>query len=207
MKKLSLKSALSYLKQKLANIPFLNEFLLMRAVSHASDIDDHRNRQLRARVLRFFANRLLSAMQKVNYRQGILTTEGEVYVFSEGIFLNARNNNRYFKVSVNQSGNEGKALLSFLQIHNISVRTMIDLGACHGEISLYFCRNLPEAKILAVEASPENFSILQSNCKFQLFPVENLIPLNEAVADKSGMIQITRGRGGGKFDYFPGRSG
>lgn len=156
-------------------------------------IESAENRHLRARVLRRGINKLKEAMRSVNYKQGILVVGGESYAFSNGIFLNLLGTNRYLKVIGDADGNEGKKMLDFIRSKHIEVKNMIDLGANFGEIDLYFSKEIPSAKILAVEASPDNFKILESNCRFQNFSTKNIILLNEAVSDAKGFVEITKG--------------
>ncbi len=166
-------------------------FIALIRVGNAIERSEHR--QLRARILRYWIDKLKKAMRSVHYGQSILVTRGESYVFSNGIFLNLLGTNRYLKVVGDAAGNEGKKMSDFLASKGIVVKTMIDLGANFGEVSLYFSKENPSAKILAVEASPDNFKILKSNCSYQGFSTQNIILLNEAVSDKKGFVEITRG--------------
>lgn len=158
-----------------------------------NDIGRNHNRHLRVRVLRRGIDRLRDAMSAVHYKQGILLMGAEAYAFSEGIFLNMKGTNRYLKIVGEMEGNEGKKMLLFLKSKGVEVKKMIDLGANFGEISLYFSRHCPEAKILAIEPSSSNFKILKSNCHFQNFPTGNILLVNEAVSDVKGVVEITKG--------------
>ena len=167
-------------------------------------IESGENRHLRARVLRRGINKLKEAMLSVRYKQGILVVGGESYVLSSGIFLNLAGTNRYLKVIGDADGNEGKKMLDFLKSKHIEVKNMIDLGANFGEISLYFSKENPSAKILAVEASADNFKILESNCFFQNFSTKNIILLNEAVGNSKGFVEITKGVSAENIILLPG---
>lgn len=156
-------------------------------------VESSENRHLRARILRHGISKLKEAMRSINYKQGILVADGEAYALSNGIFLNLSGTNRYLKVAGDTAGNEGQKMLDFLKSKGIEVKTMIDLGANFGEISLYFGKENPSAKILAIEASPDNFKILESNCHFQNFSTKNIILLNEAVGNTKGFVEITKG--------------
>lgn len=159
-------------------------------------IESKENRFLRARVLRHGINTLKNAMESVHYKQGILVVNGASYAFSYGIFLNLLGSNRYLKVAGDTPGNEGKKISDFLESKGIKIKKMIDLGANFGEISIYLSKKYPLAKILAVEASPDNFEILKSNCAFQNFSTKNIILLNEAASDKKGLVKVTKGVSG-----------
>ena len=150
-------------------------------------------RHLRVRVLRRGIRALREAMGKTHYTQGLLLRDGEEYAVSEGILLNLRGTNRYLKVVGDEAGNEGKRSFEFLSQNGIAINSMIDLGANFGEMSLYFCKQRPNARILSVEASSDNFRILQSNCRAQYFSTKNITLLNEAVSDRKGFVSITKG--------------
>lgn len=158
-------------------------------------IADDNNRYLRASILRYYSYRLKEKIKEVEYEQGILVYHDQVFVLSDGILLNTKNNNRYFKIPKGKPGNQGKELFDFLASKKIALNTMVDLGANYGEISLFFCKNNPQLKILAVEASPCNFQILKESCKIQFFPTDNIVLVNEAVCDHSGEVEITNNLG------------
>lgn len=156
-------------------------------------IGSNGNRHLRVCVLRRGIEKLHQAVRDVGYAQGILVYGEDTYAYVGGVFLNMKGTNRYLKVIGDREGNEGEKILAFLTSKGIAVRAMVDLGANFGEISLYFCRQCPHAKILAVEASPDNFRILESNVRFQSFPTTNLTLVCEAVSDRNGFVEITTG--------------
>ena len=167
-------------------------------------IENSKYRHLRARVLRHRIHKLKEAMRSIHYRQGILVFQGESYILSNDIFLNLVGTNRYLKVSGDEEGNEGKKILDFLLSKGVEVQKMIDLGANYGEISLYFSKQNSMAKILAVEASSDNFKILESNCRYQNFSTKNITLLNEAVSDTKGFVEITKGISAENIVVHPG---
>ena len=103
-------------------------------------IGSNGNRHLRVRLLRRGIEKLQKAVQDVGYTQGILVCGEETYAYVGGVFLNMKGTNRYLKVIGDMEGNEGEKIRAFLTSKGIDVRTMVDLGANFGEISLYFCR-------------------------------------------------------------------
>ena len=169
-----------------------------------NNIQAYENRNLRAEALRRRAEKLKDVIEQVEYRQGILVFDNKIFSLCDGVFLNTKRNNRYFKVPADMPGNQGKGMYDFLKSKSIIVKTMVDVGANYGEISLYFSRQDPETKILAIEASPENFGILKSNYDFQFFPTNNLTLVNEAVSDKAGEMEISRGHGSENSVIFSG---
>jgi len=64
---------------------------------------------------------------------------------------------------------------------------IIDCGANVGFASLWFAARFPEAVIMAVEASPDNFALLRENVA--AYP--NIIPLNAAIWDVPARMRIT----------------
>ena len=146
--------------------PFLKEIILdLQLKNNKKKINNYSCGSLRAGILRFYSGKLKDKIEQINYQQGILVYRGQIYVLSDGIFLNTKGNNRYFKVPADCPGNQGRAMYDFLISKNIIPNTMVDLGANYGEIALYFCKQNPGMKILAVEASPKNFQILKLNVK------------------------------------------
>lgn len=173
-----------------------------------ADIEAPEHRFLRARYLRHFATRLRDAMAAVHFEQAIHARRDGLFVFCDGIFLSmtpAMNaTDRYLKVPPGKPGNEGKILLDFLRGRGIEPREIIDLGANLGEITLYFSKHCPDARILAVEPSSENAAILRLNLASQLFDTGNVTVLNEAVSDKPGEVEISIGLGTQNSIVFAG---
>lgn len=126
-------------------------------------------------------------LNKIKYKIKSLFRK-EIYIVLDGITLNATYTNRYSK---NQE-NEGKKMLEFLKSNGIEVKTMVDLGANFGEISLYFSKYAPEAKILAIEPSTKNYKVFRDNLIKQNFDTGNITIVKEAVSDHSGVLKITK---------------
>lgn len=146
--------------------------------------------KLAAEVLRYYCGKSQNLLKRLNYNQSILTNKDDSFVLADGVFLSTRISNRYFK----SEGNEGKALNDFLKSKGINVKTMVDAGANFGEISLYFCRQ--GAIVIAIEPSPENIKIFKHNCQAQIFPISNLILVEEAISDKKGTANMSKGFAG-----------
>ena len=178
----------SYIIELLIIFPILNKDLI--------ENDSHGTFYTRSRLLRKYSNLLAKVMSQVNFNQDILvSSKGTIYTLHNGIYLNNQLTDRYFNVTTGMQVNEGKELLEFLIQKDIQVKQMIDVGACFGEISLWFSKMLPEAKVLAIEASPDNLAIFKNNLNNQSFPVKNITIVEEAVSDKSGHTQITKDLG------------
>jgi FkbM family methyltransferase len=63
---------------------------------------------------------------------------------------------------------------------------IIDLGANYGDTSLYFAIKYPQAKIIAVEPSPDSFARLQKHAS----QFTNIQPVHGALADIDGQIEL-----------------
>ncbi len=61
-------------------------------------------------------------------------------------------------------------------------KTIIDLGAHYGDTAVYYHLMYPEAKIWAIEPSPESFKRLLEN----VHSIENIIPVHAAIGDHDG---------------------
>ena len=64
---------------------------------------------------------------------------------------------------------------------------ILDLGANVGLSPLYFAKNWPAAKVIAVEPDPQNFRLLCQNTA----GVDNIVPVNAAVASEDGAVRIS----------------
>lgn len=65
-------------------------------------------------------------------------------------------------------------------------KVIVDLGAHNGDTALYYHAIYPDAQIIAVEPSPENFALLIKNT----VNIKNIHPLNAAVCDYDGTITL-----------------
>jgi len=65
-------------------------------------------------------------------------------------------------------------------------RVILDAGANVGLASLWFVREFPEARILAVEPEAENFRLLEKNTA----PYPNITPVRAALWQENGTMQL-----------------
>lgn len=68
-------------------------------------------------------------------------------------------------------------------------KTIVDLGAHFGDTTLYYHVRFPEAIIIAVEPSPENYARLVLHTK----KVSNIKPVQAAVGGNNGTIELNLG--------------
>lgn len=147
-------------------------------------------RHVRSIILRRQAGKLGKAMKDIGYQQNIkIMSNGDTYVESGGIYLDASATNRYFKKV--DRGNEGFYQLDFLKEHHIKVDTVIDIGANFGEITLFFSRNFPDATVYSIEPSPDNLIFLKRNINCQQFKTSNIVLIEEAINDCGGKVDIS----------------
>jgi FkbM family methyltransferase len=72
---------------------------------------------------------------------------------------------------------------------------IIDVGAGHGEDTLVFSRAAGETgRVIAVEAHPPSFAILESFC--QLNGLRNVVPLHLALMDRPGNVRVVESESG-----------
>ena len=89
----------------------------------------------------------------------------------------------------------GAALLLMLDRLGVSARTIFDVGANIGELSIYFARPLPDARVVAFEPAPENIEHFRQIQALQQPLLDNLEVVSEAVSDRTGTIPMAVGAG------------
>ncbi len=88
---------------------------------------------------------------------------------------------------------ECHSIENFFAKHKIELRSVVDIGAEIGKITLYCAEKNPKARILAIEGSSRNFSVLQKNIQRSGF--NNIILINKLVSDRVDTIDVSTGRG------------
>jgi FkbM family methyltransferase len=68
-------------------------------------------------------------------------------------------------------------------------KVIVDLGAHFGDTTLYYHVRFPEATIIAVEPSPENYARLVKHAS----PIANIKPVQVAVGGSNGTIELNLG--------------
>ncbi len=66
-------------------------------------------------------------------------------------------------------------------------KTIVDVGANIGMASLFFAHRYPQARIIAVEAEPSNFTMLTKN----VAGYPNIVPIHAALWNKDGEISVS----------------
>lgn len=142
---------------------------------------------------------LLSILSDVIHKIGLthqlsISPNGKSYSIQNGILLNNEGTNRYLKWRTENS-NEGHWMDKQMIENNIIPKTIIDIGANYGEISLYFSKKYPKSKIFSIEPSPANILIMEDNLSVQNFDTSNIYLIKKAVSDKIGYVDINTGLG------------
>lgn len=65
-------------------------------------------------------------------------------------------------------------------------KVIVDAGGNIGTSAIYFARTFPEARIFVMEPQPDNFALLEKNCR----PYSNITPLNLALGARTGKISM-----------------
>jgi FkbM family methyltransferase len=142
---------------------------------------------------------LLSILSQVINKIGLthqlsISPDGRSYSIMDGVILNNQGTNRYFKWR-NKNSNEAYWMAQQMIEHDITPKTIMDIGANFGEISLYFSKKYPKSKIFSIEPSPANILIMEDNLSIQNFNTNNINLIKKAVSDKLGYVEINTGLG------------
>lgn len=153
-------------------------------------------RFLRSAFLRRKIIFLQKSMNLIGYPAPLLVGRSDVYVYADGVFLNTKFTNRYTKV-IDGHLNEGYQMGEYLKSVNVEPRSMLDIGANCGEISLYFAKTFPECIVVAIEPSTENFNNLKSNLDFNIKMLgettfKNLSLFQVAVSNNEEPVELTK---------------
>ena len=154
-------------------------------------LDPSRRRAFQARLLaRTFAD-AADLAARCGWQGKVVIADGQVMVDQDGALLSADRDERYFR----SNRPAGAKILGRLRSFGVEPRTILDVGANIGELSIYFARRLPEARVIAFEPAPENLRDFQENLALQHPPLTNLELVAEAVGDRRGTIAFTVGAG------------
>jgi FkbM family methyltransferase len=151
-----------------------------------------RNKAFRSVLIDHWVKGLQSVLDGLDWHGRVVVARDSVLAELDGVRMHADRDMRFFRKSGRAAG---ASLLGRLQLVTDKPERVIDIGANIGEISLFYSRSLPDARIVAVEASSENIVEFERNRTLQTFPTDNLQLIHAAVADREGTIDITVGAG------------
>ena len=149
-------------------------------------------KSFRAVLIDQWTQALRSVLGELGWEGRIVVSREGVLVELDGVRLHADQGHRFFRKSGRAAG---ASMFERLCRIRPQPRTVIDIGANIGEIALLFARRLPEALIVAVEASSENVAEFERNRSLQTFATDHLRLIHAAVTDREGSIDITVGAG------------
>jgi FkbM family methyltransferase len=122
----------------------------------------------------------------------VIVSGGRALVDYDGALFPVDLSNRFFR---GPGDPPGAGLLRMLHRLGVAPRTIFDVGANIGELSIYFARRLPETRVVAFEPAPENIERFRQIQALQHPPLGNLELVAEAVSDRTGTIPMTVGAG------------
>lgn len=177
--------------KKVLGLLKMSSFMLLVRMGAVNPLSP-RYRLLRARILRRSSESLAKTYKRFGFFSPVFIEVGDqIRVSMDGIPLSVEGTDRYFKTSRRSGANDGASMATLLKkIGIVDPRTIVDLGANFGEVSLYFAKLFPEARIVAVEPSPENLRVFRSNIDFQTFSCDRLELHEIAISSESGLSEL-----------------
>ena len=150
-------------------------------------------KRLRLYFLKIFIKSFQSIIKILNFNSSLLITKKNSYIYEDGILLNIDYTNRYLKSSKKKI-NEGNVLIAKLEILGLKkINSFVDAGANYGEYSFFIANKYPDAKIISIEGSSENYNKLLHNYKNSKLASKNITFMNVIISDKNGTAKITKG--------------
>src|SRR4051812_1071894 len=167
----------------------------LKEIAAAADITNPDFRFLRAEVLHLIAMKLHGAARISGFLNELVIRPEGVFVNASGILMESSHTGLYLKSSGAPYENQGKHLSAVLARLKIDVSTAVDVGANFGEISLWLAREYPAARIVAIEPSSSNLKVFALNKNAQSFATGQLEIIAQAIADKAGVVALSKGAG------------
>lgn len=162
-------------------------------MAHDPRIRSAEFRHQRAEQLHTSLARLHELTSAFDFRDEIVARPDGIYVNVGGVLLEALSQRYYLKASGEAQGNIARAMNDVLVRRGIRPSTIVDVGANYGEVSLWFAREFPGARILAIEPVRDNRAVFEQNARAQSFPTAHVQLLPMAVMNRGGTINIQAG--------------
>jgi FkbM family methyltransferase len=169
--------------------------LLLKRIAGNQSITDPEFRHVRSDVLHSLATKLHRVLRECDFRNEIVVRPEGVFVNIGEVLMEVSFTAFYLKPSGQVQANQAEEMDRVLRRLNIAPRTVIDVGANFGEISLWFTREYPTSRVIAIEPSSYNMKILKLNKDAQRFPTDRLELIQEAVGDARGVASLTASMG------------
>lgn len=120
----------------------------------------------------------------------LLRSRTRVPITIRGIPIEIRASTSDLEVALDSLCGEFDQLIE--QVGHLEHDIVVDAGGCIGTAAIVFSKAYPDAKILTIEPSPENFKLLSDNVRH--YP--NIVPVNGALTSESGRMELyDRGMG------------
>lgn len=141
----------------------------------------NKEKYTKAFILNKLVNLNIESLDNLDYKIPITFEKNKPMVFNlNGIkIINSNLHRRHLKNFNSTFHNEAKKILKYFK--DDAEKTIIDLGANEGEISIFFAKK-SRCKVFAVECAKKNIEILNKN--ISLNEVKNIKVLRYAVSDK-----------------------
>ena len=101
-----------------------------------------------------------------------------------------KNDHYFYNSFSNNNPYEKKMIDGFIKPFIIYSDYILDIGSHIGYHSIYYSKINPHAKIMAFEPQKMVFNLLEENIK--LNSLQNILPLNFAVSNKSGKFSLSK---------------
>ncbi|HVZ44998.1 MAG TPA: FkbM family methyltransferase [Ramlibacter sp.] len=167
--------------------------LYLAGLDLARDVRSPELRHVRAECLHGILLGLAEAVRTIDFRDEIVVRADGVFVRIDGVLLDALSQRYYLKASGHAQSSVARAMHDVLASRGIRPKAMVDVGANYGEVSLWFARAYPEARILAIEPVRDNVAVFERNLRAQPFETGRITLLPMAVMDRTGTVHMTSG--------------
>ncbi len=158
----------------------------------AASLGPNKRRNLQAQLLSRLFKNAAETCARCGWAGKVVISNGKVLVDQDGALFSAEMSSRYFRMD---GAPPGAAILARLEDLGLRPRTILDVGANIGELSIYFARQRPDCRVIAFEPAPENIEGFRTNLALQDPPLANLELVTEAVSDRPGRIAMSVGAG------------
>tara|TARA_B100001059_G_scaffold120035_1_gene120243 strand:- start:259 stop:1131 length:873 start_codon:yes stop_codon:yes gene_type:complete len=149
--------------------------------------------RLRVYLLKKVINSFKFLLRSLNFNSSILISKNEALLYEKGVALDLFHTNKYLKSSLNEI-NECYFMVKQLEKIGLkSIKNFFDAGAFCGEYTFYIANKYPEANIISLEGSLDNFKKLLNNYKFSNITNNKIKFINKILSNKEGVAKITKG--------------
>lgn len=183
------------LRQAMDAVGASDPLRLLEKLATATDLTAPDLRHLRSQALHALVGDLRRAVEVCALQNEIVIGPHGAFVNVGGVLMECSDTTMYLKASREPYRNQAEHLARVLARFDIEVSTVVDVGANFGEIALWFARERPHARVLAIEPSSLNLRVLRTNVAAQSFDTSGVTIVEKAVSDRAGSVTLTAGEG------------